>query len=101
MAEETKSANAGYMASGFAFGQFNTSRRDADHADGVSGEREPAIRGLPPPRPRAVTQRHRVSLRITGAVRSGRTQVGARIRSDDKPRYRFTAVWLDVADVRR
>jgi hypothetical protein len=28
------------MASVFAFGQFNTSPRDADHADGVSGERD-------------------------------------------------------------
>jgi hypothetical protein len=40
MAGETKSANAAYMASVFAFGQFNTSPRDADHADGVSGERD-------------------------------------------------------------
>jgi hypothetical protein len=48
MAGETKGANAAYMASVLGFGHFNTSRRDADHSDGVSGEREPAVGGLPP-----------------------------------------------------
>jgi hypothetical protein len=102
MAGETKSANAAYMASVFAFGQFSTSPRDADHADDVSGEREPAVGGLPPSRPRAVTRRHRVSFDIHRRRALG-SQAGraVRIRSDDKPRYRLTAVWLDAADVRR
>jgi hypothetical protein len=71
MAGETKSANAAYMASVFPSGQFNTSRRDADHADGMGGEREPAIGGLPPSRPRAVSRRRLVSLRFTERPESG------------------------------
>jgi len=89
------------LMSVFAFGQFNNSRRDADHADGVSGEREPAVSGLPPSRARTGTRRHRVSLRFTGAVRSGRMQVGRPHAFGGQPRYRLTVVWLHTADVRR